>query len=231
MFTNCVEVGQVHKTPNSKFVFKILCQNGMKYIQIKEWFKRTNEAEWYPGTRGITLPLSQPELEGYSQTIYDDTLHMLLESKKVSDTVELDNPENYIYRKTREERRMKSEDLLRRKEARAEAFLEKDARKRKNVEEHFFSFLRKERQRVEEKVANDFLTYSEAKAKIRSSMTQGHSQETIDNLRTRIISKGCLVDRCYECGNKTEGTMYCSAECADKNKGGKYNEDWNNSNI
>ena len=64
IWDNFKEIGEVRKSDSIKFVVSAAIRDGVKYINIREFYKRKRDEVWMPGRDGITIPLIVPINEG-----------------------------------------------------------------------------------------------------------------------------------------------------------------------
>lgn len=51
-------IGEVQKSNATKLVVTLATREGVKYINIREWYKKQSDNIWRPGSAGIILPVS-----------------------------------------------------------------------------------------------------------------------------------------------------------------------------
>lgn len=64
IWDNYLVIGEVQKNNRIKFVFGAGIRDGVRYINIREFYKRKKDGVWRPGRDGITIPLAVPIEEG-----------------------------------------------------------------------------------------------------------------------------------------------------------------------
>ena len=73
IWDNYQEVGEVQKSDSIKFVIAAAIRDGVRYINIREFYLRKKDGVWRPGRDGITVPIKIPikrELRLYSHTTF-----------------------------------------------------------------------------------------------------------------------------------------------------------------
>lgn len=223
LYTNDVEVAEVLKAPSSKLVVSIVVHDGVKYLHIHEWYKKKTDEEWKPGLKSVSVPVKYPDVEGLPQDVLQKFVDAINKTISVADTIPLDDPNNYVYKMTREERRRKAEETRRIKEARAEAVIAKDVKRLRLIQENYFRFVAAERERLKEVREIDVSTVKSLKKKFSIRAKLDNSTTAILKLRKRILGLGCLEGVCYECGKALPENPvdenYCSEDCAKFNRG------------
>lgn len=98
LWDNYVVVGEVQKSSKIKFVVAAGVRDGVKYINIREFYFRKRDGEWRPAKDGITIPLLIPINDG-TQLIepYVELMQVLADTKDTLELMELSDPNNAIY--------------------------------------------------------------------------------------------------------------------------------------
>lgn len=98
IWDNYQVVGEVQKSSKIKFVVGAGIRDGVRYINIREFYMRQRDGEWRPGRDGITIPLMIP-VDHASRRInpYNDLLPLLAETAEVLKGMELYNENNAVY--------------------------------------------------------------------------------------------------------------------------------------
>lgn len=91
-------VGEFRKSADIKFVVAIAVRDGVKYINIREFYHRKKTDTWSPGKDGVTIPVAFPIEKGTKVlTPLNDFVHVLYNALSVIDEVELYDEENAVY--------------------------------------------------------------------------------------------------------------------------------------
>ena len=64
IWDNYQEVGEVLKSDHIKFVVAAAIRDGVRYINIREFYFRQKDGVWRPGRDGITVPIRIPIKKG-----------------------------------------------------------------------------------------------------------------------------------------------------------------------
>ena len=98
IWDNYLEVGEVQKNNKIKFVFGAGIRDGVRYINVREFYKRQSDGVWKPGRDGITVPLAVPVEEGTMiLRPYPEFLAMLGKVKECLELMDLYDEENAVY--------------------------------------------------------------------------------------------------------------------------------------
>jgi hypothetical protein len=82
IWDNFVEIGEIRKSAAIKFVIATAARDGIKYINIREFYYRKRDLQWIPGRDGITIPVELPLAGG---TMVITPFHDFMEAFKVAD--------------------------------------------------------------------------------------------------------------------------------------------------
>ena len=64
VWDNYKVIGEVQKSDRIKYVVAAAVRDGVKYINIREFYLKKSEQVWKPSRDGITIPLAIPIEEG-----------------------------------------------------------------------------------------------------------------------------------------------------------------------
>ena len=98
LWDNYKVVGEVQKSTKLKFVIGAGIRDGVKYINVREFYFRKRDNTWNPGKDGITVPLLTPINEG-TELIkpYQEFTSLMYEAASALETMELADPEHAVY--------------------------------------------------------------------------------------------------------------------------------------
>ena len=98
IWDNYAVIGEVQKSDRIKFVIGAGVRDGVKYINIREFYLRVRDSIWKPGRDGITIPLQIPIEKGTKIiTPYTEVLNVLRETVEALEVMELADEDNAIY--------------------------------------------------------------------------------------------------------------------------------------
>ena len=60
IWDNCMLIGEVPRTEGGKFKIELVARDGVKYVNIRLWYKRKTDNEWKPSATGISIPIAIP---------------------------------------------------------------------------------------------------------------------------------------------------------------------------
>lgn len=98
IWDNHREIGEVRKSTSIKYVLAAGIRDGVRYINIREFYKRQKDGVWKPGRDGITIPLIVPIDKGEKVIKpYENLLEMLEITKKAVLEMQLYDEEHAMY--------------------------------------------------------------------------------------------------------------------------------------
>ena len=98
IWDNYAIIGEVQKSSKIKFVIAAGIRDGVRYINIREFYLRQRDGVWKPGRDGITIPLRIPVDKGTKVIApYDEFIKMLAEPKEALVVKELADEENAVF--------------------------------------------------------------------------------------------------------------------------------------
>lgn len=148
LYTNVQEIGEFRVAEMRKIVVSVVVFNGNKLLHLHEWYFRKADQTWNPSNKGISIPTALP-FEGV-QNPMEALAIIVTNTMRRLHTIPIDNPDNYVYAKTKAERieeKRKHVELLKQHAAKKQAKLDRhDA----NVAAHKAKQEAKEAKRKEE---------------------------------------------------------------------------------
>jgi hypothetical protein len=98
IWDNYKVIGEAQKSDRIKLVVAAAIRDGVKYINIREFYLRQRDNEWRPGKDGITVPISIPINKGTDIIFPYDVFNTLLSTaaKELKD-MPLYDSNNAIY--------------------------------------------------------------------------------------------------------------------------------------
>lgn len=98
LWDNYKVIGEVQKSSSIKLVVAAGIRDGVRYLNIREFYLRKRDNEWRPAKDGITIPLLIPINDG-TQLIkpYDGFVQVIAEAKTELEKMELSDQNNAVY--------------------------------------------------------------------------------------------------------------------------------------
>jgi hypothetical protein len=98
IWDNYQVMGEVIKSDRIKFVVAAAIRDGVRYINIREFYLKKSEQVWKPGRDGITIPLLVP-IENGMKLIepYFGLVDLITETMRHVKTMDLHDEANAIY--------------------------------------------------------------------------------------------------------------------------------------
>lgn len=98
IWDNFKEIGEVRKSGSIKFIIAAAIRDGVKYINIREFYKRKRDNVWMPGRDGITIPLVVPIEQGKARLApYTEMIDIINKTATELETMELLDEEHAVY--------------------------------------------------------------------------------------------------------------------------------------
>lgn len=99
IWDNYEVIGEVQKSGRIKFVVAAAMRDGVRYINIREFYCRKKDGEWRPGRDGITIPLLIPIDQGTKFLFpYKELMAVLRSTAEHLQTMPLADETKAIYR-------------------------------------------------------------------------------------------------------------------------------------
>lgn len=86
----------VQKTASSRLDCSLVTRDGVKYINIREMYRRKSDLEWKYGINGFAVPFMVPGDDGEILYPAKELLEMLQEAFAKEPDFALDNPSKYV---------------------------------------------------------------------------------------------------------------------------------------
>ena len=69
IWDNYVELGRVQKTEKQMYVLSLAARQGVKYLNIREFYWRAKDQTWRASMNGMAIPFETPIIDKASKTI------------------------------------------------------------------------------------------------------------------------------------------------------------------
>lgn len=97
-------IGSVQKSDRIKYVLAAAARDGVKYINIREFYFKQKTQEWKPGLDGITIPIVAPIQKGTKFiSPYKGLIEMLPKIAEYLSTMPIQDPEHEVWYYPKEE--------------------------------------------------------------------------------------------------------------------------------
>ena len=98
IWDNFIEIVEIRKSDSIKFVVATAVRDGVKYINIREFYIRKRDGVWMPGRDGITIPMMVP-IEKGTELIkpFEELFDLLSTAEDKLNTLELYDEANAVY--------------------------------------------------------------------------------------------------------------------------------------
>jgi hypothetical protein len=93
-------IGEVMKANRLKLVIGAGIRDGVRYVNIREFYYRKRDNTWCPGRDGVTVPLIYPTKNGMERIApYNDFMKLLQLTAETVTSMPLADENNAIYKK------------------------------------------------------------------------------------------------------------------------------------
>lgn len=103
LWDNYKVIGEVKKSDKIKIVVGAGIRDGVKYLNVREFYFTKKDSTWKPGRDGITIPLSVPIENGTTViTPYTGLIDLFIKAAESLETMELYDENNAVYAPVKE---------------------------------------------------------------------------------------------------------------------------------
>ena len=104
IWDNYKELFEVQKSDKIKFVVAAATRDGVRYVNIREFYLRQRDGVWKPGRDGITIPLAAPVESGSKiLSVCADMLKAIADAAVEADIMELADEANAVWYPAKED--------------------------------------------------------------------------------------------------------------------------------
>ena len=96
IWDNCELIGEVMKTGSSKLKVELTARDGVKYLNIREWYMTKREQVWKPGMNGVAIPIAIP-IEGKVAQPVANIVELINIALAKAPDFEIENEANAVY--------------------------------------------------------------------------------------------------------------------------------------
>jgi len=90
-------IGTVHKSDRTRLQVELVAKDGVKIINIREWYLKKSDNEWKPnGLAGFAIPILAP-INGIPTAAATELIKMMLETINQSKDFAIHDPEHEIW--------------------------------------------------------------------------------------------------------------------------------------
>ena len=98
IWDNYKVIGEIKKSGSIKIVVAAAIRDGVRYINLREFYIRKRDNVWMPGRDGITIPIMIPINEGSEMLrTYDGLVPLLAKAAKELETMPIEDANNAVY--------------------------------------------------------------------------------------------------------------------------------------
>jgi hypothetical protein len=98
IWDNCKLIGEIQKSPSTRLRVELVARDGVKYINVREWYIKKSEGIWKPGMSGLAIPVQLP-IDGNLANVAHDLTNMVLDAVSQSSNFAIEDESNAVYAK------------------------------------------------------------------------------------------------------------------------------------
>jgi hypothetical protein len=96
IWDNCEFIGEVQKSDRLKLRVELVAKDGVKYINIREWYLKISTDEWKPGFNGVAIPLMIP-VDGNITHVFNEILDLATKATVRAVDFPIEDERNKVY--------------------------------------------------------------------------------------------------------------------------------------
>lgn len=96
VWDNCQLIGEVMKSPSTKLRIELVTREGVKYVNIREWYMKKSEQTWKPGLAGFAMPVMIP-MDGEVDTPAMNLVDTITEALEKAPAFKLADDDNAVW--------------------------------------------------------------------------------------------------------------------------------------
>jgi len=96
IWDSCELIGELKKTERTKLRIELVARDGVKYVNIREWYLRKKDVTWMPSIAGFATPIQIP-IEGSIATPMNDLIALIMQAVEKSSAFPIENAATAVY--------------------------------------------------------------------------------------------------------------------------------------
>ena len=96
VWDNCQLIGDVMKSASKRLRVELVAKDGIKYINIRGWYKRKADEVWMPELAGIAVPVLIP-VDGSNVASAEQLIKHMQEALIQAPSFEIENEANAVW--------------------------------------------------------------------------------------------------------------------------------------
>lgn len=105
IWDNYKVIGEIKKSDSIKIVVAAAIRDGVRYINLREFYIRKRDMVWKPGRDGLTIPIMIPVNQGTEMLkTYEGLIPLLAGAAKELETMPIEDENNAVYMEKKEKK-------------------------------------------------------------------------------------------------------------------------------
>lgn len=105
IWDNYKVIGEIKKSDSIKIVVAAAIRDGVRYINMREFYIRKRDNVWMPGRDGLTVPIMIPVNNGTEMLkTYAELVPLLASAAKELETMPIEDANNAVYVQKKEKK-------------------------------------------------------------------------------------------------------------------------------
>jgi hypothetical protein len=96
VWDNCKHIGEVITSNRTKIVVELVARDGVRYLNVREWYFKKSTEEWKPGLAGSKIPIAIP-VDGNITFPCNDLHKLIAAGVNSSRDFEIEDKENAVW--------------------------------------------------------------------------------------------------------------------------------------
>lgn len=96
VWDNCVLLGEIYKSNRTKLKVELVARDGIKYINVREWYMRKRDEVWKPGLTGFAIPIALPINENIEMPA-QELLALMNKGMEMAADFAIEDPDNAVW--------------------------------------------------------------------------------------------------------------------------------------
>ncbi|NLD21644.1 MAG: hypothetical protein GX664_04060 [Bacteroidales bacterium] len=97
VWDNCKFIGEVKKSERTKLRVELVARDGVRYINVREWYMKKSEGIWKPGLSGFAIPVKIP-IEGQVVQPAEELIKLMQKVIEEAPSFPLEDEANAVWR-------------------------------------------------------------------------------------------------------------------------------------
>lgn len=96
LWDNCKFIGEIQKTAKTKLRCELVARDGIKYVNIRQWYFKNSDGTWKPGLEGLAVPVMVP-IDGEIVNTANNLVDLINQALDQADTFAIQDPLHEVW--------------------------------------------------------------------------------------------------------------------------------------